>query len=110
GAGGAHPRGAPRAAAHAGGGGDEGGRGPGENKERPPAENRPRQQQAPPATSSATEEKPPGCSRASLPRQAIAGTGWTRPITRGSGVCRVFADRRLGGTQNTVGKGWFAGR
>jgi len=50
------------------------------------------------------KEKPPGCSRAGLPKQTIAGTGWTRPITRGSGVCRVFADRRLGGTRNQSAK------
>jgi hypothetical protein len=47
------------------------------------------------------KEKPPGCSRAGVPMQARTGTGWTRPITRGSGVCRVFADRRLGGTQDS---------
>jgi hypothetical protein len=52
----------------------------------------------------AGQREAPGLLPRGLPKQAFAGTGWTRPITRGSGVCRVFADRRLGGTQNTVGK------
>ena len=44
----------------------------------------------------------PGLLPHRLRQAGYAGTGWTRPVTRGSGVCRVFADRRLGGTLNAV--------
>ncbi len=53
---------------------------------------------------------PRAAPASACPWQARAGTGWTRPITRGSGVCRVFADRRLGGTRTSLRKGRSAGR